>query len=672
MGLQVAAVSFVSLLLELAFIRYVNSTVQVIAYFNNFVVVAAFLGLGTGSLLPRRQRLLEAFPLVLSLAVAVMAYLERFGATYDFTEDVFGIPVRASSLPVSLIVALVFAATVAVFVPLGNRLGHLLEASPDRLRAYGWDLGGSAAGVAAFAALSALATPPWIWFTVAGAGLLLSWSEGRGRRLVAAAGLALAAVLSLLPGSGTWSPYYKVELAPLSDGRERLGFAVLVDKVRIQDALHFSPALAASHLAGWMDYYRVPYILTRPRSVLVLGGGSGNDAATALAFGAERVDVVEIDPVILSLGFDLHPHRPYRDPRVRAINDDARAFLRRGQGTYDLVVMNALDSHRQLPGLSTLRLESYVYTVEAFRDVRRLMGPDSTLVVQLTTSRPWMGDRLYWSLAEAFGAEPRLFWTPGGHAPVVSVAFVEALHGRLDVAPPVEELPASDLAGFRASRPSAILATDDWPHLYLAGRRVPRIYIGVLAAGVVVASLIVFGLGRPVGLAPSLHFLLLGAGFMLLQTRSITKMALLFGSTWVVNAVVIGFILVCVGAANALVLTSRAPGPRLSAACLFLCLVAGYLVPVSPLLALPLPARVVAAGVWVALPVLFASILFSRSFARAEHPAGAFGANLLGVVIGGVLEYASMVVGLNALYVVALVAYLGAVAAGEAWRPRPA
>jgi SAM-dependent methyltransferase len=406
---------------------------------------------------------------------------------------------------------------------------------------------------------------------------------------------------------------------------------------------------------GWLDYYRLPYRLTKPRSVLILGGGSGNDATAALAFGAERVDVVEIDPVILSLGYAVHPHRPYRDPRVHAINDDARAFLRRGSERYDLVVMNALDSHRQLHGLSTLRLESYVYTTGAFRDVKERLNPGGRFIVELTTSREWMGPRLYWSLAEAFGHEPRLYWT-GPHG-MISVAFVMG-QGELETPePPVEVVPPDVLESMRGTRETTPLATDDWPHLYLSAPRIPQLYQGVLLGVVLFAALLLATLARPAGLQSSLHFLLLGAGFMLLETRSITKMALVFGATWAVNAIVIGFILAVVFAANLLVQRGRAPGYLASAALLGLLLVAGYLLPVEPLLALSLPARLVLGGIWVALPVLFASLLFSRSFEATARPAAAFGANLLGVVLGGVVEYSSMVLGLNALYLVALALY---------------
>jgi spermidine synthase len=61
--------------------------------------------------------------------------------------------------------------------------------------------------------------------------------------------------------------------------------------------------------------------------VLVIGAGTGNDVAVALANGARHVDAVEIDPALQRLGRDRHADRPYLDPRVTAHINDGRAFL---------------------------------------------------------------------------------------------------------------------------------------------------------------------------------------------------------------------------------------------------------------------------------------------------------------------------------------------------------
>ncbi len=458
---------------------------------------------------------------------------------------------------------------------------------------------------------------------------------------------------------GFWSPYYKVTVWPYITAvrHEYLGFGISVDRLRIQDALRFGPELFHSPLGAWVPYYRLPYELSRPNRVLILGGGSGNDATIALDAGAREVTVVEIDPAIVSLGYTLHPHQPYRDPRVHVVNDDARAFLRRTNETYDMIVMNALDSHHQLPGLSTLRLESFIYTADAFRDVRRHMTPSSMFVVHLSSSRPWMGERLFWSLTDAFGREPALFTTSG--SPFASIAYVFApdaviANGRRPGSP----LVAVDPEPFRA-KPDTVRATDDWPQLYLRDRAIPVIYGLVLAVVLLITGAAFWSVGR-LRTRADVHLFLLGAGFMLLETRSITSASLLFGATWLVNAIVISGILAVVFIGNLLVSRGvRLPRPVCYGA-LFAILLTQYFVSAKWVLTLPFAIRLVAGALWLAAPIFFTSLIFSEAFQRSGDTAAAFGANLLGVVIGGVLEYASMVVGLNALYLGALAIYVGA------------
>jgi hypothetical protein len=62
----------------------------------------------------------------------------------------------------------------------------------------------------------------------------------------------------------------------------------------------------------------------------------------------------------------------------------------------------------------------------------------------------------------------------------------------------------------------------------------------------------------------------------------------------------------------------------------------------------------------VALPVLFASLIFSTLLRRRVDPTSALACNLLGAVVGGILEYSSMAGGIKLLYVVAAAAYAGA------------
>lgn len=68
--------------------------------------------------------------------------------------------------------------------------------------------------------------------------------------------------------------------------------------------------------------------------------------------------------------------------------------------------------------------------------------------------------------------------------------------------------------------------------------------------------------------------------------------------------------------------------------------------------------KVFAAGLLAGLPIFFAAVIFAIVFRRTKYAGIALGSNLIGAVIGGFLEYSSMLWGLSALYIVALGWYL--------------
>jgi hypothetical protein len=95
-----------------------------------------------------------------------------------------------------------------------------------------------------------------------------------------------------------------------------------------------------------------------------------------------------------------------------------------------------------------------------------------------------------------------------------------------------------------------------------------------------------------------------------------------------------------------------------------------YALPTQMLLVSSLVVRLALSVAFVGAPIFFAAACFALLF-RERSPAGtAFGWNLLGAVAGGLLEFTSMAVGLKALLLVALAAYLGATLAHLRRAPR--
>jgi len=145
---------------------------------------------------------------------------------------------------------------------------------------------------------------------------------------------------------------------------------------------------------------------------------------------------------------------------------------------------------------------------------------------------------------------------------------------------------------------------------------------------------------------------------MLLETKGVVHMALLFGSTWVVNSVVFFAILVMILLANLYVLAVRPRKLMPYYALLILGLVVNALVPMDRFLALGVVARTVASCAVVFIPVFFAGVIFATAFRDSKRPDVDFGSNVFGIILGGLSEQLSLVIGFNYLLLVAVAYYL--------------
>ena len=176
------------------------------------------------------------------------------------------------------------------------------------------------------------------------------------------------------------------------------------------------------------------------------------------------------------------------------------------------------------------------------------------------------------------------------------------------------------------------------------------------ASGTSVAS----GFGRT---SQTWHFFLLGAGFMLLETKSIVQFALLWGSTWSSASLAIASVL-AMALASAAVASRMEIRHRWSIGLpLIGLIVLNYWLPVGRV---AFDSRLVTSlfyGALVFSPVFFAGLLFSRSFGESSSAAADFGANLLGAMAGGVGEYLSLLAGYRVLLIIVAGCYLGAIIA---------
>lgn len=637
--------SALMLFLELALIRWTAANIIHLGYFSNFVLLGSFLGVGLGFLRAgRTSRDPLYFPVLLALLVVLVL---RFPVTVDRADSdvIFFTSLQTTGPPPWIVLPVVFVAVTGIMMGPGELVGRCFPQLP-RLEAYRLDLLGSLAGIATFTLLSLLRAPSVAWGAVAAVLMLvLLWRASWTRLLlVAAPAVVLVGMLTVesLASGVSWSPYYKITTKEQEYANTR------VVKVSVNGVPH-QAAMRAEVKAKLEPQYALPYERkTREQTgrVLVVGAGTGTDVALALSRGATHVDAVEIDPRLQQIGAQRHPDLPYDDPRVTVHIDDGRAFLERTDDTYDLIVFALPDSLTLVAGASSLRLESYLFTVQAMEAARRHLAPGGTFSMYNFYRESWLVGRLANTVAEAFGHEPCVD-VLGGVQAVITAGLT----------------PEDQKCGSGPIPAGPEPATDDHPFLYLYGRSIPGFYLVTLAGIMLLSLLAVRVVGGPLRqMLPYRDLFLLGSAFLLLETRSVTGFALLFGTTWIVNAIVFAGVLVVVLLAVEVTRRFRTPSLPVVYALLAASLLLAALLPPTLLLQLPVALRAVAAVVVAFLPIFFANLVFAKRFNDTADATYAFGANLLGAMLGGCLEYLSLIVGYQALLLLAGLLYAGAFA----------
>jgi hypothetical protein len=702
--LRLAIASGSALFLELACIRWAGSHVVYLSYVSNLVLIAAFFGLGLGAMWAATSstrttdRWICAAPAWLLLLVCVISFAE-FEVHIDGAQVAyFGNQASATELPAWVVLPILGVLVTALFVSLGFAVGRELRAAAP-LTAYSVDIAGSLVGIVAFAVVSWASIPAHLWFLAGSVGVITLLPARRS--LLAGAALLTCGTVALVfwrDADSTWSPYQRVSILPLGlaaprapgdptagtpEYRLRVNNVVhqYITDVRRREPFYEFPYLAAgatlpdasrsSYLtatpphADWVHDPFVPREGWRGR-VAIIGAGNGTDTAAALAYGAREVDSIEIDPLLAETGRRLQPNQPFSDPRTRVHIMDGRTFLQRGRGPYDLVIFGLPDSVTLASPYAGLRLESFLFTEQAFASALRLVDPEHGLVVAYNYYRTrWLVDRIANTLQNAAGRAPLVWVGPDRN---LSALFI-AGPGTKDVDRDLGR--AWGFVRVPVSNAAVGSSTDDWPFLYLRERTVPRhilITLGVLLGlGVVVVAWSQQRMRRrdPAARQPSarelLPFFFMGAAFLLLETSGLVRMSLLFGATWFVNALVFAAVLVMVLLANLIAARQRTRASSLLSSLLLLAsLTAAWLVPPAALSSWDaVPKYLLSAALWF-VPVLLGNLRFSVEFRDSAWPAQAFGANLLGAVVGGALENLALVWGYRALFLVAGALYAAA------------
>ena len=692
-ALQLFSIGFLTLYLELALIRYLSGNIWNLGYFPNLVLLAAFMGMGIGFVFyhffseERGRVLFLTAPMVLFF---LLAFIYAYGPTlpgFDRLsgeiggEIYFTQTVHRSSTWSYFSFFVWFCSIVICFALISQRTARLFQLfSP--LKAYTLDITGSCCGILCFMMLSWTEAPAWVWLCLLIPMFFFVQSRWTLKGNVFLGGaLLLVVFVGYLQDTEPptkfaqeasfrvhWSPYQKLEL--IQQKKKNKNIWIFANGIAHQ-------VMLPVHRLAKSKLYQTPYENLAqnknrkpPKSVLIIGAGSGNDVAVALAKGAEKVVALEIDPILARLGKEFHPAKPYSNPKVRLVVGDARTFLNNTKEKYDLIIFALTDSLVKVSAMAQLRLENFVYTVDSVKKAFKRLSPDGELVLYNAYRRLWIMQKLYWTLVEAVGREPRAY-----HCETQSCFLHVGLKDPIkkDSKTPIHLSAAPGTSTVTLENISrkdlrTILPSDDWPFLYLFQRGIPTIYIFALLTLILLVTALLLLHSRlntsaqelkTKGLLPiKLAFLVMGTAFLLLETKSIIQFSLLFGTTWYNTSLVFLAILTLVLLANWI--ASLLPKSSLLVA--YILLIIFCLVP----LAYPLSnllefdnkwLRFLLASLLTFSPIFFANLIFSLTFRDQKVAAHLFGWNLLGATLGGIIEYSSMLFGYSVLAVIVALCY---------------
>src|ERR1043165_4349033 len=431
-------ISILGLFLETLFIRWIGTEIRIFAYLQNTILVVCFLGLGIGmftaskaieikqSLIPMTVFLcLMALPLTRLILGSISEILSTFGDFVIWTSQGSN---NINQSIVLLIAGLILTYGVLIlivdmFVPIGRILGRLININQNPIWAYSINIFGSILGTWSFVLLSFFYQPPFVWFLITAIfiAIFIFWSS-RDKKINFAL-LGLLVVLSWFAGqvSGAleviWSPYQKLVVRQSQSNWlgdyyidvNNIGYQVIIDLSEAR--VSAEPKKFPPELRG-LSQYDLPALLhPNPKSVLLVGAGSGNDAAGALRQHVQSVTAVEIDPTIINIGKEFHPEHPYSSPKVQVVNDDARSFFATTTRKFDVISFGLLDSHTTT-SLTNARLDHYVYTKESIIQAKSRLNPGGIMVLTFEAQKPFIADRIQRVLEEVFHQPPLVFRIP--------------------------------------------------------------------------------------------------------------------------------------------------------------------------------------------------------------------------------------------------------------------
>ncbi len=193
-----------------------------------------------------------------------------------------------------------------------------------------------------------------------------------------------------------WSPMSKIDVAPFVLRPQKVLF---IDGGTMETMLNeFDGDLKS---LGKLEFnpQALPYQMAAPGSALVIGSAGGYEVLCALSHGFRNIIAIEMEPEICNVVENVYKDYIggiFQRPEVTLINDEGRSVIKRLNQKFDVIQM--VNSHSidfLLSGGLSIS-ESYIYTVEAFKDYWQRLKPNGYVYIV-----HWFGERMFTTALQA-------------------------------------------------------------------------------------------------------------------------------------------------------------------------------------------------------------------------------------------------------------------------------
>jgi len=676
--IKIILATALSLFLELSIIRIQSSYLHFFSFLKNISLISCFLGLGIGYAIKTRTltSLNWVFPLI-AVQILILYFFSQTPISTVLINPIaeqftMGIDTARSISHLFIIyffILFIFILNALCFIPLGNLISFLMS-KINTLESYSYNLLGSLIGIVLFIIFSFLSTTPMVWIIFSMILFIFIIKEHlKEFKFSILIVFFLSIILSLnIKGhkETIYSPYQNISIkeikSPINPIIIQTGHVFYQAILNLSDELLFTRENEVGDIRIMGDrinkthekeFYNLPYSIkkNKPEKILIVGSGAGNDVASANRFNIKNITAVEIDPIILDLGKRYHPENPYNFENVETEVNDARNYISDTNNKFDAIVYALLDSQTNLSSKGGIRLDSYVYTVEAFQEAKNKLNKNGYIYLSFFVQEKLLGYKIYKMLETAFNKKPLVLKSKANDRYIflASENFDDFNFDHLQFFKINKE--------FEESTYKVDLSTDDWPFLYMPKKIYPLTYLSIVLTLLLSSVFFVNKFFKINKKNFSLSCFFLGAGFMLIETKSITEIAKYYGSTWLVTSFVIITILIMAFIANLMIIKKINITSKQIYSLLIGSIILGYYLFIKNYIFIDKDFLYLIVPILLSLPLLFSGLAFSNELKKINSVPKALSSNILGAMFGGFLEYNSMYFGLSSLYLLACLIY---------------